>query len=257
MSHELSVVVIINVGHTCQLSGYPDLVGRTATRPLGPLAVGKAGTYFGNLLSANLSTGQRGELMLATGAACTALNQPSQAQVLANARANTYHSVTIVLPNGAGSLTVPNITFDVACGLFESQLGVQAPPTSQYSAPPGSPQSLEASVTVPQGVRSGTTLRYVVSLQNPGRKTVTWPHCLNYTEGILTTPQVGGSQRFSRTYQLNCAQADSVHPGRTVTFVMELPIGKVPRSSEAKFWWQLDTGDGPYAGHVILVSAAR
>ncbi len=257
LSNEVAVVVLTNIGATCRVSGYPDLVGRTVVRPLGPLAVHKSGTYFGNLIPANLLTGQRGKLLLGTDVACTALNEPSQALNLAHERSDTYHSVTIVLPNGAGSLTVPRITFDVACGLDESELGVEAPTPRQYSAPPGSPQSLEASVTMPKSIRSGTMLRYVVSLYNPDGKTVAWTSCPNYTEDLLVTPQEVGARPVTHTYGLNCAQAKSVRPKHTVTFVMELPIKKTDGSSEAKFLWQLDTGNGPYSGRAVLVTANR
>lgn len=257
MSNEVFLVLITNVASTCRLSGYPDLIGRTSTRPLGALVVGKTGTYFGNLIPANLATGQRGELLLSTSSACNALNEPSQTQNLANARADTYHGVTIILPNGAGALSVPHIILDVACGLEESQLGVPAPSPYQYNAPPGSPQSLEASVTMPRSVQSGRTLRFVVTLYNPASKAVSWADCPNYTELIRTMPQVARSQKFSRTYQLNCAQAQSVRPRHSVSFVMELPVGSVANSSEAKFSWQLDTGYGPYAGRAVRVEASQ
>jgi len=257
LGHELSLVVVRNIGDTCRLSGYPDLFGHTATRTPGPLKVEKTGTYFGNLVSTNLSSGRRGELLLGTAEDCPALNEPSQAQDLAHEHADTYVGLNVILPNGAGSLNVANISVDVACGLDESRLGVQPPTTAEIDAPPGSPQSLEASVTVPRSVKSGTALRYVVALHNPGRKVVTWNYCPNYRESILTTPSIGRSRMFTHTYQLNCSQAKSVSPGRTVTFVMELPIGTIRRSSEAKFSWQLETGVGPYAGRAVLVSESN
>ena len=257
LSNEVAVIVLINVGSTCRLSGYPDLVGRTSVRPMGLISVHKNGTYFGNLIPVDLSTGQRGKFLLGTDVACNALNEPTQVLNVAHARADTYHSVTIVLPNGEGSLVVPRITLDVACGLDESELGVEAPTPSQYSAPPGSPQSLEASVTMPKSVRSGTTLRYIISLHNPDERTVAWTSCPNYTEDLLVTPQKAGARPVSHTYQLNCAQAKSVRPKHTVTFVMELPIKKTGSSSEAKFLWQLDTGNGPYAGRAELVTAGK
>ena len=46
MSNEVFLVLITNVASTCRLSGYPDLIGRTSTRPLGALVVGKTGTYI-------------------------------------------------------------------------------------------------------------------------------------------------------------------------------------------------------------------
>ena len=257
MSNISSVVVITNEGATCRLSGYPSLYGRTATRPPGLLTVAKSGTYFGNLIPANLSTGQRGELLLGTDDACNALNEPTRSLDLAHQRANTYHDVRVILPNGAGTLNPVRLTFDTACGLDESQLGRQPPYPGEYSSPPGSVQSLVATVRIRNFLQSGTLIHYVVALHNPDRKAVTWSYCPDYTESILTTPEVGGMRHFSWTYQLNCAQARTVLPGRTVTFVMKMPLGKTPRSSVAKFSWQLDTGYGPYAGKGIYVFAAN
>jgi hypothetical protein len=252
----VSTVVLTNVGSTCRLAGYPDLYGATATRAPGPIAAHKSGTYFGNLIAADLATGQHGQLLLGTGDACSALNQPSQARIQANQRDDTYHHVTIILPRGRGSLGT-DVTVDVACGLAESQLGVRAPTPEQLNSPPGTPQSLEATLHVALSTNSATTLRYVIALYNPTRRTMSWHTCPNYTETILTTPLTFPSQTFSHTYQLNCSAARDVPPGRTETFVMELAIGHVRQSLEAKFSWQLDTGYGPYAGRALLVFASR
>ena len=255
LSHIVTSVILTNVGSTCRLSGYPNLYGATATRAPGPIAVRKSGTYFGNLVDTNLAPGQHGQLLLGTGDACPALNQSSQAQILANQRSDTYHHVTIVLPQGRGSLEV-TVSVDVACGLDESQLGARAPTPEQLTSPPGTPQSLEATVHVATSTNSATTLRYVISLYNPTRVEMIWHTCPDYTESVLTTPLTFPSQTFSRTYQLNCRAALAVRPGHSETFVMELPIGRARQTSEAKFSWQLDTGYGPYAGRALRVFAA-
>lgn len=256
LGNVVSTVIFTNVGSTCRLSGYPDLYGATATRARGPIAVRKSGTYFGNLVDADLATGQHGLLLLATSDGCAALNQPSQVQIRARQRSDTYHRVTIVLPQGRGSLEA-NVTIDVACGLDESQLGARPPTFEQLDSPPGTPQSLQATLHVTASTNSPTTLHYIVALYNPTRTTMVWHTCPNYTESVATTPLTFPSQTFSRTYQLNCRAALDVRPGRTETFVMNLPIGRVRQSSHAKFSWQLDTGYGPYAGHGLLVFASR
>ena len=255
LSHIVTSIILTNIGPTCRLSGYPDLYGATATRGLGLIVVRKSGTYFGNLIDANLATGQHGQLLLGTGDACPALNQPSQAQIRSHQRSDTYHHVTIVLAQGRGSVGA-SVTFDVACGLDESQLGVRAPTPEQLNSPPGSPQSLEATIHVATSTDSSTTLHYVITLFNPTRVTMTWHTCPNYTESILTTPLTFPSQTFSRTYQLNCHAALAVPAGRSETFAMELPIGRVHQTSEAKFSWQMDTGYGPYAGRALRVFAS-
>jgi len=253
LGNDLSVLIFTNIGPICRLSGYPDLLGRTATHGSALLAVSKSGTYFGSLITADLAHGQRGELLLGTGDGCVALNEPSQSADAANARADTYHAVTVLLPHDSGSVLIDHVTFDVACGLDESQLGVQPPTPSEFSAPPGSLASLQASNSMPTRVQSGTVLRYTVVLYNPTNKTVTWRRCPNYTELVLTTPEIGKSQRFSHTYELNCAQAKNLPPGHSDKFTMDLLLGKVQKGSEAKFSWELDTGDGPYSGRGIYV----
>jgi hypothetical protein len=232
-------------------------MGSTATHGLALLTVSKSGTYFGNLIPADLTPGQRGELLLGTAAGCNALNEPSQAADAANARADTYHAITVLLPNDNGSVIIGHVMFDVACGLDESQLGVQPPTASEISAPPGSLASLQASISKPARARFGTVLKYTVVLYNPTNRTLAWQRCPNYTELVLTTPEIGESQRFSHTYELNCAQAKNIPPGHSDKFAMELLLGKVQNSSEAKFSWELETGDGPYAGRGIYVISAR
>jgi hypothetical protein len=68
---------------------------------------------------------------------------------------------------------------------------------------------------------------------------------------------VGGFQLIVKTYELNCSNALNVLPGRSVHFAMQLPLRKLSRSSNAKFSWQLDTGDGPFLGSGVLVFAAQ
>lgn len=250
------MIDITNFGATCRLSGYPNLFGSTATRAPSILKVREDGTYFGNLVPADLSRGQSGALLIGTGDACNALNQPSQSKIAAIMRANTYRRVSIILPGG-DSLNYVNVTFDTACGVEESQLGVQPLTPEEIAAPPGTLQSLEATIEIGSYLQSGRTIRYRVSLLNPGPKTVKWSSCPNYTESILVLPQVGGPRRFSYTYQLNCARAKSVPPHHKVTFDMQLVLGPTPRSGESKFSWQLDTGYGPYAGRGLYVFASN
>jgi hypothetical protein len=256
LGNELSVLIFTNTGPLCRLSGYPNLEGRTATHGPAQIGVRKSGTYFGNLIPADLASGQRGALLLGTADACTALNS-SPSTDATDAHADTYHAVTVLLPDGSGTVVFNKVTFDAACGLDESQLGVQPPTASEISAPPGSLASLQASNSMPSRVQSGKVLRYSVTLYNPTNKTVTWQRCPNYTELILVVPDVGKLRRFSHTYELNCAQAKNLAPRHSDRFTMELFLGKVQTSSEAKFSWALDTGDGPYSGRGIYVLADR
>jgi hypothetical protein len=85
-------IVITGVGATCRLSGYPEVVGGTATRAPALLNVNRSGTCFGNPIPADLSTGQRGELFLGTSDGCQALNEPTQTKW--NSLTNTWTDST-------------------------------------------------------------------------------------------------------------------------------------------------------------------
>ena len=257
LGNDLTTIVLTNTGPRCRLSGYPDLERPSATQGWRPLQVRKTGTYFGDLNAANVATGRSGLLLLGTSVGCNALNSPSEAQILANERAFTYHALRVVFANRRGVVGVNRLNLDVACGLEESHLGVR-PPTSDVSvAPPGSVGSLLATVTLPRSLRAGTTIRYVVSLRNPTGKTVRFTPCPNFTESIFLAPGVKGTRPEAHTYALNCAQATPVPPHGTERFAMALTIPYLARSSLAKFGWSLDTDVGPFAGRAITVLPAR
>ena len=257
LGNDLTTIVLTNTGPRCRLSGYPDLERPSATQGWRPLQVRKTGTYFGDLNAANVATGRNGLLLLGTSVGCNALNSPSEAQILANERAFTYHALRVVFANRRGVVGVNRLNLDVACGLEESHLGVR-PPTSDVSvAPPGSVGSLLATVTLPRSLRAGTTIRYVVSLRNPTGKTVRFTPCPNFTESIFLAPGVKGTRPEAHTYALNCAQATPVPPHGTERFAMALTIPYSARSSLVKFGWSLDTDVGPFAGRAITVLPAR
>ncbi len=257
LGNDLTTIVLTNTGPRCRLSGYPDLERPSATQGWRPLQVRKTGTYFGDLNAANVATGRNGLLLLGTSVGCNALNSPSEAQILANERAFTYHALRVVFANRRGVVGVNRLNLDVACGLEESHLGVR-PPTSDVSvAPPGSVGSLLATVTLPRSLRAGTTIRYVVSLRNPTGTTVRFTPCPNFTESIFLAPGVKGTRPEAHTYALNCAQATPVPPHGTERFAMALTIPYSARSSLVKFGWSLDTDVGPFAGRAITVLPAR
>jgi hypothetical protein len=256
MSHEETTVILTNTGPTCRLSGYPDLAGWSSSRGWVTLAVLKSGTYFGNLIPADVAHGGHGRLILGTGTACPVLNQPSHAAVDAAERANTYTGIAIILPHGRGTVTDRRATFDVACGLSESQLKVRPPPPAIFRPPPGSAASLTASVALPAIIRSGRLLKYSISLHNPTNTVVRWRTCPGHTELIFLLPSNEASKKIQRTYGLNCAGARPVEPGRTEVFAMQLFVPKVTSTTMAKFAWSLNTGNGPFVGRALTVLAA-
>lgn len=252
------MVVLTNVGSTCRLCGFPELSGKTATHGVLPIPVRKGFSTFGVLIPANLATLQKGELYLGYTEECPALNEPNQATDKANALANTYHGVQIVLPDGRGTVPAKGVTFDTACGLSEGRLGVALPVPGAIKVVPGTPETLTATLSVPASEQSGSTMKYSVTLRNPTKKTVKWTHCPNYTETIQTTPfYASRSQLITKTFELNCSSAVNVRPGHSVHFAMQLPVRKIARSSFSDFTWQLDTGVGPYARSDVKIFASR
>ena len=257
LGNDLTTIVLTNTGPLCRLSGYPNLEGLSATQGWRPLQVRKTGTYFGDLNAANVATGRSGLLLLGTSVSCNALNSPSEAQILANERAFTYHAIRVVFANRRGTVGVNHLDLDVACGLEESHLGVWPPTSGVTVAPPGSVGVLLATVTLPRSLRAGTTMHYVVTLRNPTKTAVHFTPCPNFTEFIFLAPDVNGTRPEAHTYALNCAQATPVSPHDTERFAMELTIPYSARSSLAKFGWSLDTDVGPFAGRAITVLPAR
>lgn len=255
---DMSVVVLTNIGSTCRLSGFPELLGETAAHGVLPIPYRKGFGYFGVLIPANLTTGQKGELYIGYSEACQALNEPSQAADKANALANTYYGVQIVLPDGKGTVAAKGVTFDGACGLSEGRLGVATPVPGAITVVPGTPETLTATLSMPASAQSGSTLKYLVTLRNPTKKIVKWTHCPNYTETIQTTLYyMSRTQLITKTFELNCSSAVSVRPGHSVHFAMQLPVRKIARSSSAYFSWQLDSGVGPFARSNVMIFASR
>lgn len=253
----MTVVVLTNVGPICRLSGYPNLEGETTTPAWRPVRVRKNGTYFGDLIAANVAPGRRGLLLLGTSVTCNVLNEPSQSQVAANERAFTYRAIRILLPQRGGTIGVNHVSLDVACGLDESHLGVRPPEPNTAPPRPGSVASLIASASLPAALRSQTTLSYVVALHNPNSTAVAFTPCPNFTEEIFVAPDAKGAQPDVKTFELNCADATPVAPHGTERFAMELAIPRAPHRSQAKFGWSLDTGSGPYIGRALEVLPPR
>jgi hypothetical protein len=246
-----TVVVLTNTGASCRLSGYPSLVGISTASGQVRLKA-RHGTYFGNLIPVDLAKGASGKLVLGTEDACMALNQPNQAAVKRNAASHTYTRIVIILPNGEGSLIASTYSFDVACGLYESELGVVPPPPGSEVAAPGSPGSLAATINLPTTARARQMLTYTVSLHNPTKVAVDLHRCPNYTE-VLYAPLA--RRPTIRTYTLNCVPARPIRPSQTRVFEMVIPVPRVATSTIAKFSWQLDTGVGPYAGKALRLVA--
>jgi hypothetical protein len=260
--NEESSVVFTNVSSaSCRVEGYPDVVGIRSNGTEVPL-VAQHGGMTGDLLPTDLDPGQQAALLFGTADACTALNQPDQQAMAANAAANTYPGLVIALPEGSGSVTVIGLGIDTACGLSESQLGVALPTVPSeppdavtpriaalptFSPIPGSLGSLLVQLRLSRPIRNGSVFHYQVVLSNPDAVAVSFSKCPTYTEsyGALSSKFM----QTARSYVLNCRTAKSLRAHGSATFAMAI---KIPRGFTtgsvvlATFGWRLNVEGGPY-----------
>ncbi|HXY43875.1 MAG TPA: DUF4232 domain-containing protein [Acidimicrobiales bacterium] len=244
-------VVLANAGATpCLLAGYPALVAVYSASKRRQIRAGH-GTYFGNLVSADLRPGAHGELLITGNDACLN-NPPPETGHPIGPQAVRFRSIVVELPGGGGSFAVKRLP--PCLPIDESQLGVPPPPPSVFVAVPGTLPYLQAEIPQDIRVRAGRVLAYVVTLTNPGAKPVSLAPCPGYTESLGL--YVGRSwQVEERSYKLNCSPMRQVLPRQSARFAMRILVPAGARSGAAKLGWELDTGQGPFAGGVLTVSA--
>jgi hypothetical protein len=232
-----------NLGNVpCLLRGFPKVTGVTASgvRRSVPARRSPDGTYFGTLVPADISPGERGFLDFATGEGC---RDPSGS-------AKRYRALVFVLPAGGGLVSAPESSLVMTCGFLKmSQLGLPAPQPTGPMPKPGTPDTLTVSVAMPATVRAGTTLRFVVTLANPTGISVRLTPCPRYNEGIYT---IGG--RVSSWYWLNCEQVRSIAAHARVRYAMALRLPIDVPAGFAKFWWALGTPSKPLRGAGITIT---
>jgi hypothetical protein len=232
-------LVLTNTGtSTCRLTGYPTLVGVTASGKEAAIDV-RHGTFFGNLVPADLAPGRSGSLLIGGDDQCLA--QPSSTA--------SYRRLVVELPGNDGSLSVEN---RLPCiPVDESQLGVE-PPLPGVPLP-GTLAFLNAEVQMSNQIQADHLLRYVVVLTNPGSKPVSLVPCPGYTE--LLVLKVAGRYREERwSYELNCRPVPRLLGGQSARFAMQIPVPAGLQPGVVKFGWSLNSGNGPYAGRGLVVT---
>ena len=111
------VVAITNVGpSTCQLGGYPRLLGVRGGHEYKLTHVGEGPTQDGQLHATTLSPREAGALILDTPLGCNANVYPPPA-------ASNYTGVVILLPDRQGHIKILGVPLAMPCGASESQLG--------------------------------------------------------------------------------------------------------------------------------------
>jgi len=243
LGNVLERFTFLNLGNVpCLLRGFPKVTGVTASgaRRSVPARRSLDGTYFGTLVPADISPGERGFLDFATGEGC---RDPSGS-------AKRYRALVFVLPAGGGVVSAPESSLVMTCGFLKmSQLGLPAPRPTGPAPKPGTPDTLTVSVAIPTAVRAGTTLRFVVTLANPTGISVRLTPCPRYNEGIST---IGGG--VSTWYWLNCERVRSIAPHARVRYTMALPLPAGLQGGFAKFWWVLGTPNEPLSGAGMTIT---
>ncbi len=114
--HVMTTVALTNVGTTtCELGGYPSLVGLRHTNQFSLHLTGH-GTDGGNLRPTTLTPRMSGALIIGTEDLCG----PYYGVIPPG---HSYSGLLIHLPKDEGIVKVLGVTIDTTCGLSESQLG--------------------------------------------------------------------------------------------------------------------------------------
>src|SRR5712691_1319972 len=238
LGNQLEELVFTNVAASpCLLRGYPAISAETSTgsRRLRPQ---RGGTYFGQLVPADLPPGGHVFLDLATSTGCEGGREP----------AVRYHHLLFTLPHG-GSLRAEQVSISEDCGLSMSDFGLPRR-YSQPRAAPGTAGTLRARLWLPASVRVGTIFRYTVTLSNPTKTTVVLHPCPGYSEGLYASGLV-----VRRSFTLNCQSVHAIPAHGQVRYAMRLTVPRRAAPAIAKIGWNVNTPTGPFAGQVVQITA--
>ena len=236
MGSALWAVPIANIGSgSCSMPDNPKTV----------TAVGPNGTR-GNLEVQLLE--QSGNISIKSGTGVTFMIQARDScDAAATVRpTNHYNSVDIDLTTGV--LELKNVHLLLCANQIFS--GFQPQLTTKVPSP-GSVASLYPHLQLPETIKAGSILHYVVTLENQTNTNVSLAPCPVYQEEIFVPSE--STQKISRTLQLNCSRIHSIRPHSQVSF--EMVIAVPSQTGPAKFSWQIGPS-GPYMGVRIEVTSS-
>ncbi len=223
--HVLHVVLLTNTGPTCTLSGTPLLVGTT---PDGRRSLGVgAYTWFGTLDPALLSRGEQGQLWLQTTTTCGGATHGRVDHLVAG------------LPGRGGTLSLPELSFTLACGISETELGIPRSST----APLGSAASLRVDLSgLPVTVISGSLLHYTVTLYNLTTVAVSMAPCPRYSVLFQTATGTSTQARVlaRATGSITCHTLGSIPPGGVAHVTLSVRAPRVKHITTTSFTWKFD-----------------
>lgn len=238
LGNQLQELVFTNVAaRPCLLRGYPTISAETPAGRRRTLRPQRGGTYFGQLVAADLPPGGHVFLDLATSSGCEGGRKP----------AIRYHHLLFTLSHG-GSVQAEQVSISEDCGLSMSDFGLPRR-YRQPRAAPGTPGTLQARLRLPTSVRVGTTLRYTITLSNPTKTTVVLHPCPGYSEGLYASGLV-----VRRSFALNCQSVHAIPARGHVRYAMRLTVPRRAAPAIAKIGWNLNTPTGPFAGQVVQIA---
>jgi Protein of unknown function (DUF4232) len=212
----------------CILKGFPRVV---ATERGKPAVVAVDGGYFvGQEKSATMTPGISTSLDIETERDCDARYAlPNQWPTL------MYHTATVAIPGGG--TVVLHDEFDVECGLFTGQFGVDEPQPEYTQSPI---DGATAAIELPSAVDAGTTLQYVIDLTNPTAHDMVLEPCPSYQQGMGE----GGKDPL----EFNCSAVHLLPAHQTQRFAMELAIPADFPTGSAEVYWNVAATTDPYIG---------
>lgn len=213
----------------CTLAGRPTLTGRNSRTGATETVTVKTQTMMPlnpDQVPATIDPGEKAELIIETYGGC-----------LDGRAETTYSRLRLHLPDGAGDLT-PSVSINSTCGVGLSEWHrPRAVDTSIDRL-----AALTVSLEVPERVRVGSPLDFVVILHNGTAADIALSPCPNYLMYLQVKVKLGGG-----SHQLNC-QVSAVPAGGEVRFAMRVDLPNVADLIGAtKVVWTMDANgpDGP------------
>ncbi|MGC1909956.1 MAG: hypothetical protein WA809_10215 [Candidatus Dormiibacterota bacterium] len=157
--------------------------------------------------------------------------------------AATASSVTFSLPGRAGQVSVelptsgPRLAAIAPCNGAVWVSPFQATiPNSSANLP-----RLRARIVAPGTVMAGHVLRYRVVLTDSSKVALDFANgCAGYGEAMSGKPGSGVILKVVKQYELNCARAGTLEPGKSISFAMALGVPLGTAHAAADLTWELD-----------------